>query len=199
MGSEMCIRDSNRPRELFETRTAVRGVQALATDLWPGQRAARRPIPPGVLKKTPGAGPGPGTSAGICGQIPPGQCPSEIRFASAGDRRSGRFPGRLNAVAGMRLRRGSGFSGGRFLVIVASLFHGRISRQPMANSTPSRFGKILQGLLFALIGIGLLVIAVNLTLDRREFLASAQTADGIVSDLNAGGCLLYTSPSPRDS
>ncbi len=57
----------------------------------------------------------------------------------------------------------------------------------MANSTPSRFGKILQGLLFALIGIGLLVIAVNLTLDRREFLASAQTADGIVSDLNAGG------------
>ncbi|WP_047289191.1 DUF3592 domain-containing protein [Pseudomonas protegens] len=87
----------------------------------------------------------------------------------------------------MRLRCGSGFSGGRFLVIVASLFHGRISRQPMANSTPSRFGKILQGLLFALIGIGLLVIAVNLTLDRREFLASAQTADGIVSDLNAGG------------
>ncbi|WP_025129515.1 DUF3592 domain-containing protein [Pseudomonas sp. PH1b] len=57
----------------------------------------------------------------------------------------------------------------------------------MANSTPSRLGKVFQGLLFALIGIGLLVIAVNLSLDRREFLASAQTADGIVSDLNAGG------------
>lgn len=57
----------------------------------------------------------------------------------------------------------------------------------MANSTPSRLGKILQGLLFVLIGIGLLVIAGNLTLERREFIASAQTADGIVSDLNAGG------------
>ncbi|MGE8413557.1 MAG: DUF3592 domain-containing protein [Pseudomonas sp.] len=57
----------------------------------------------------------------------------------------------------------------------------------MANSTPSRFGKIIQGLLFALIGIGLLVIAGNLALERREFIASAQTADGIVSDLNAGG------------
>ena len=57
----------------------------------------------------------------------------------------------------------------------------------MANSTPSRLGKILQGLLFALIGLVLLGIAVNLTLDRREFLAHAQTADGIVSHLNAGG------------
>jgi len=46
-------------------------------------------------KKTPRAGPGPGTSTGLCGQMPPGRCPSEIRFASAGDRRSGRFPGRL--------------------------------------------------------------------------------------------------------
>ncbi|WP_347928897.1 DUF3592 domain-containing protein [Pseudomonas helvetica] len=57
----------------------------------------------------------------------------------------------------------------------------------MANLTPSRLGKMLQGLLFALIGIGLLGIAVNLTLERREFLAHAQTADGIVSHLNAGG------------
>ncbi|NWA05247.1 DUF3592 domain-containing protein [Pseudomonas gingeri] len=57
----------------------------------------------------------------------------------------------------------------------------------MANQTPSRLGKILQGLLFTLIGIGLLGIAVNLTLDRREFLARAQTADGVVSHLNAGG------------
>lgn len=57
----------------------------------------------------------------------------------------------------------------------------------MANDTPSRIGTILLGLLFALIGIGLLGIAVNLTLDRRDFLARAQTADGIVSRLNAGG------------
>ncbi len=57
----------------------------------------------------------------------------------------------------------------------------------MANLTPSRLGKMLQGLLFALIGIGLLGIAVNLTLERREFLVHAQTADGIVSHLNAGG------------
>ncbi|PNQ92413.1 hypothetical protein CCU68_11770, partial [Pseudomonas gingeri NCPPB 3146 = LMG 5327] len=75
----------------------------------------------------------------------------------------------------------------RFLAILIALFHGRISRQAMANQTPSRLGKILQGLLFALIGIGLLGIAVNLTLDRREFLARAQTADGVVSHLNAGG------------
>ncbi|OPG70114.1 hypothetical protein B1219_22620 [Pseudomonas ogarae] len=57
----------------------------------------------------------------------------------------------------------------------------------MANDTPSRIGAILLGLLFALIGIVLLGIAVNLTLDRRDFLARAQTADGIVSHLNAGG------------
>ncbi|WP_248794891.1 DUF3592 domain-containing protein [Pseudomonas sp. MWU13-2105] len=57
----------------------------------------------------------------------------------------------------------------------------------MANLTPSRLGQILQGLLFALIGIVLLGIAVNLTLDRRVFLAHAQTAVGIVSHLNAGG------------
>lgn len=57
----------------------------------------------------------------------------------------------------------------------------------MANSTLSRLGQILQGLLFALIGVVLLGIAANLTLDRREFLAHAQTADGIVSHLNAGG------------
>jgi len=68
----------------------------------------------------------------------------------------------------------------------------------MANATPSRIGKILQGLLFALIGSGLLVIAVKLTLDRREFLASAQIADGIVSHLNAGGShpeIAFTSSS----
>lgn len=57
----------------------------------------------------------------------------------------------------------------------------------MANDTPSHIGKILLGLLFALIGIGLLSIAINLTLERREFLDSAQTADGTVSHLNAGG------------
>ncbi|KPW94106.1 DUF3592 domain-containing protein [Pseudomonas corrugata] len=57
----------------------------------------------------------------------------------------------------------------------------------MANDTSSSVGKILLGLLFALIGIGLLCIAVNLTLDRREFLSRAQTANGIVSRLNAGG------------
>ncbi|MBD0687801.1 MULTISPECIES: DUF3592 domain-containing protein [unclassified Pseudomonas] len=57
----------------------------------------------------------------------------------------------------------------------------------MANHPPSRLGKILRGVLFALIGIGLLSIAVHLTLDRREFLAHAQTADGVVSRLNAGG------------
>ncbi|UZE22870.1 DUF3592 domain-containing protein [Pseudomonas sp. B21-056] len=57
----------------------------------------------------------------------------------------------------------------------------------MANHPPSRLGKILRGLLFALIGIGLLGIAVHLTLDRREFLAHAQIADGVVSHLNAGG------------
>lgn len=57
----------------------------------------------------------------------------------------------------------------------------------MANDTPSNIGKILLGLLFALIGIVLLGIAVNLTLDRREFLARAQTAEGTVSHLNAGG------------
>ncbi|SDB29781.1 Protein of unknown function [Pseudomonas sp. NFACC23-1] len=57
----------------------------------------------------------------------------------------------------------------------------------MANNPPSRTGTILLGLLFALIGIGLLGIAVNLTLDRRDFLARAQTVDGIVSHLNAGG------------
>lgn len=57
----------------------------------------------------------------------------------------------------------------------------------MANYTPSRIGKILLGLLFTLIGIVLLGITVDLTLDRREFLARAQTADGIVSHLNAGG------------
>ncbi|WP_210640871.1 MULTISPECIES: DUF3592 domain-containing protein [unclassified Pseudomonas] len=57
----------------------------------------------------------------------------------------------------------------------------------MANDTPSHIGKILLGLLFALIGIVLLGITVNLTLERREFLARAQTADGIVSRLNAGG------------
>jgi len=57
----------------------------------------------------------------------------------------------------------------------------------MVNDTPSPIGKILLGLLFALIGIGLLGIALNLTLDRREFLAHAEAADGIVSHLNAGG------------
>ncbi|MCI0994454.1 DUF3592 domain-containing protein [Pseudomonas corrugata] len=57
----------------------------------------------------------------------------------------------------------------------------------MANHASSSTGKILLGLLFALIGIGLLVIAVNLTLDRREFLSRAQAADGVVSRLNAGG------------
>lgn len=57
----------------------------------------------------------------------------------------------------------------------------------MANDTSSSIGKILRALLFALIGIGLLSIAVHLTLDRREFLAHAQTADGVVSRLNAGG------------
>ncbi|WP_338523534.1 DUF3592 domain-containing protein [Pseudomonas batumici] len=57
----------------------------------------------------------------------------------------------------------------------------------MANFTPSRIGKILQGLLFALIGIGLLGITVDLALERRELLAHAETADGIVSHLNAGG------------
>ncbi len=57
----------------------------------------------------------------------------------------------------------------------------------MANDTSSRIGTILLGLLFALIGIGLLGIAVNISLDRRDFLARAQTADGIVSHLNAGG------------
>lgn len=57
----------------------------------------------------------------------------------------------------------------------------------MANDTPSRIGKILLGLLFALIGIVLLGITIDLTLDRRAFLAQAQGADGIVSHLNAGG------------
>ena len=57
----------------------------------------------------------------------------------------------------------------------------------MANYTSSRIGKILLGLLFALIGVGLLGITVDLTLDRREFLARAQIANGIVSHLNAGG------------
>ncbi|MCJ8204721.1 DUF3592 domain-containing protein [Pseudomonas sp. RGM2987] len=57
----------------------------------------------------------------------------------------------------------------------------------MANDTPSPIGKILLGLLFALIGLGLLAIAANLILERRDFLAHAQTADGIVSHLNAGG------------
>jgi len=47
------------------------------------------------------------------------------------------------------------------LVILIALFHGRIPRQAMANLTPSRLGKMLQGLLFALIGIVLLGIAVN--------------------------------------
>jgi hypothetical protein len=57
----------------------------------------------------------------------------------------------------------------------------------MANDTPSRIGQTLLGLLFALIGIGLLGAAFNLALDRREFLARAEMADGIVSHLNAGG------------
>ena len=57
----------------------------------------------------------------------------------------------------------------------------------MANDTPSRIGTIFLGLLFAAIGIGLLGIAVNLTLDRRDFLTRAQTVDGVVSHLNAGG------------
>lgn len=57
----------------------------------------------------------------------------------------------------------------------------------MADDISSRIGTILLGLLFALIGIGLLGIAINLSLDRRDFLARAQTADGIVSHLNAGG------------
>ena len=57
----------------------------------------------------------------------------------------------------------------------------------MANDTPSRIRTIFLGLLFALIGIGLLGIAVNLTLDRRDFLTRAQTVDGVVSHLNAGG------------
>ena len=57
----------------------------------------------------------------------------------------------------------------------------------MANDTSSRIGTILLGLLFALIGFGLLGIVVNLSLDRRDFLARAQTVDGIVSHLNAGG------------
>ncbi|WP_033046277.1 MULTISPECIES: DUF3592 domain-containing protein [Pseudomonas] len=57
----------------------------------------------------------------------------------------------------------------------------------MANDTPSHLGKLLLGVLFALIGIGLLGIALNLTLDRRDFLTHAQTADGSVSHLNAGG------------
>lgn len=57
----------------------------------------------------------------------------------------------------------------------------------MANDTSSRIGKILLGLLFALVGIGLLGITINLTPDHRDFLARARTADGIVSHLNAGG------------
>jgi hypothetical protein len=57
----------------------------------------------------------------------------------------------------------------------------------MANSTPSLIGVILKGLLFSLIGMGLLVIATNLVLDRREFLTHAQTASGVVTDSNVGG------------
>lgn len=57
----------------------------------------------------------------------------------------------------------------------------------MSDDAASRIGNILLGLLFALIGLVLLGIAVGLALDRREFLARAQTADGIVSRLNAGG------------
>ncbi|AKJ97352.1 hypothetical protein VM99_04535 [Pseudomonas chlororaphis] len=68
----------------------------------------------------------------------------------------------------------------------------------MANDSSSPIGKVLLGLLFALIGIGLLVITVNLTLERREFLARAQIADGVVSRLNAGGShpeIAFTSAS----
>jgi len=57
----------------------------------------------------------------------------------------------------------------------------------MVNPTPSRIGQMLLGLFFALIGIGLLGIAVDLALDQHAFLARAQTADGVVSRLNAGG------------
>jgi hypothetical protein len=57
----------------------------------------------------------------------------------------------------------------------------------MAHDTSSHLGKLLLGVLFALIGIGLLGIALNLAVDRREFLTHAQSADGVVSRLNAGG------------
>ncbi|WP_434628319.1 DUF3592 domain-containing protein [Pseudomonas sp. Z1-29] len=57
----------------------------------------------------------------------------------------------------------------------------------MAGHAPSRLGQTLLGLLFALIGIVLLGGTVLLILERHEFLARAQIADGIVSRLNAGG------------
>lgn len=57
----------------------------------------------------------------------------------------------------------------------------------MANHASPSIGERLLGLLFALIGIALLGIAVHIVLDRREFLAHAQIADGIVTRLNAGG------------
>ncbi|NYF22936.1 hypothetical protein HDC36_004426 [Xanthomonas sp. JAI131] len=57
----------------------------------------------------------------------------------------------------------------------------------MSNHSSPHIGKMLLGLLFALIGIGLLGIAVNLALNRHAFLARARIADGVVSRLNAGG------------
>ncbi|MDR6674388.1 DUF3592 domain-containing protein [Xanthomonas sp. 1678] len=57
----------------------------------------------------------------------------------------------------------------------------------MSDDAASRIGNILLGLLFALLGLVLLGIAAGLALDRHEFLARAQTADGVVSRLNAGG------------
>lgn len=60
-------------------------------------------------------------------------------------------------------------------------------RQNMANHASPPIGERLLGLLFALIGIGLLGVTIHIVLDRREFLAHAQIADGVVTRLNAGG------------
>jgi hypothetical protein len=51
----------------------------------------------------------------------------------------------------------------------------------------ARRANVLVGALFILIGIGLLVAAIRSGATRREFVREADSADGVVVGLNAGG------------
>lgn len=57
----------------------------------------------------------------------------------------------------------------------------------MAYAPHSRSGGMFSSLLITLIGAGLLLIAGKVASDRYDFVSEAKVAQGLVSELNAGG------------